>query len=210
MDQFNRREKRLKNLMERLNNPKVEPEKVAPPSLAELAWNKQPWPDSIELGLLQLDSRSVRLRGVVLEAFARAWAEEFLFVDDPLLGSEIDAYFEIVFSERAASLTRFVIRKHLQGEAPVSLNELAEQIYKPEKTSFRMSANRLIKDLQDAMDFTRIWKIEVIERTVQGRTEIGGYKISAGQLLIDWEEHVWRPLRQEQLRQFHSKYGDLL
>ncbi|MCE8519334.1 hypothetical protein KBY31_21645 [Ruegeria pomeroyi] len=197
MDQFNRREDRLNALIGEL-------------SLREFAWNNEPWPDSIELGLLQLDSRSIRLQGAVLEKFACAWAKEFLIGGDPLLGPEIDEHFEVAFSEKAASLTRFVIRKHLKGEAPLSLKQLAAHVYDPKKEGFRTSANRLIKEFQDAMHFTKLWDIEVVERTVQGKTAIGGYKISAGQLLVDWEAHVWRPLRQEQLRQFYEKYGDAL
>ncbi|MES0884460.1 hypothetical protein [Roseibium sp. SCP14] len=150
------------------------------------------------------------MQGAVLEKFARSWANEFLIEGDPLLGPEIDGYFEVAFSEKVASLTRFVTRKHLKGETPLSLKELAAHIYDPSKASFRTSANRLIKEIQDAMHFTKFWDIEVIYRTVQGKTEIGGYEISAGQLLIDWERHVWRRFRKEQLFQFYEKYGEML
>lgn len=197
MDQPNSREFRLNALVEEL-------------SLRTLAWNNEPWPDKIELGLLQLDSRSIRLQGVVLERFALAWAKNFLVEDDPLLDHEIDELFAAAFSEKAASLTRFVIRKHLQAETPLSLNQLAAQVHDPKGKSFRTSANRVMKDFHDAMHFTSLWNIKIIERIVTGKTAIGGYEISAGQLLVDWEAYVWRPLRQEQLRQFYKKYGDTL
>jgi len=197
MDQFNRRQDRLNALITKL-------------SLSDFAWTNEPWPDSIELGLLQLDSRSIRLQGAVLERFARGWAEEFLLGRDPLLGPDMDGYFDVAFSEKAASLTRFVVRNHLKAESPLSLKQLAAHVHDPTKESFRTLSNRLIKELQDAMHFTGLWNIEVVERTVQGKPAIGGYKISAGQLLVDWESHVWRPLRQEQLRQFYAKYGDTL
>lgn len=188
MDQLNPRESRVQAV-------------VASLDLEKLSWNDQPWPDELELGLLQLESRSLRLQGVVLEVFVRAIMEEF---DSDATDTEKKKYFDKALSDKIVRLTRHVLRNHLKHDAPFSLNKLAAKVLDEKKPGFRKASNELIKKTQEPMEETGLWKIEVLVRKDK---RIQGYKISAGQTLIDWEQYVWRPMRLRQIQQFNKKYG---
>jgi hypothetical protein len=161
-------------------------------NLERLTWADRPIPSDPALALEQLISRSIRLYGVVLDEFIRAYFKEFppeFEMDD----EEIETHMKQVMREKVASITRFLIRKHLKNEGAQSLAIAAAQVYDPKASSFSKSKSELIKSVEDAVTFLGIWNVEKEFREVDGKEVISRYNLSAGHVLVAFHENIYVP-----------------
>ncbi|MFG1342487.1 hypothetical protein [Xanthobacter autotrophicus] len=169
----------------------------------------KPGSDVIAIALHEEDSRSVVL-WAVLRPFLRSYATIFPETSTPPSASEINSSIDFMLDESYFFLTQQLIKRHLRGDKPLSLGGLAEFRYRRETSSWERFQQTLAREVFDHARDLQLWRVEVLGRADNGGGAIAGYKISAGQALIDFNEFVFQPKRLEQHMRFLSRFGNTL
>jgi hypothetical protein len=158
----------------------------------------------LDLALHEESSREIVL-WAKLEPFLRAYAEAFPKNGDKI--ENLEKALEEAMDEPTHFLTQHLIKVHLRGEKPISLGQLAEVRKKRGTPSWEKYKDFLSNDVIFEMHDLQLWNVETIRREEKnGGGTIAGYKISAGQALIDFHKFVYRPKRAEQIQEFCDTY----
>ena len=197
--------------------------------LDELAWMDIPFSDDLELAMLELTSRELRLNGVVFETWLESWHRHNAMAQMTTRVST--SGLNICNDEKTVSMTRNLLKKECKkrirkeelrtsggGELtnkeqkdlpPLNLRQLVKPVCANDKT-IGVFANRIRKNVVEPMAELMVWDAAYEARDVEGRNQPREWCISVGPALSWFQKKVYVPFRGRQLCAFNDKHGKSL
>lgn len=163
--------------------------------------------DDLRVALHEEDSRGVVLWAVLRE-FLSAYVKAFPEGEREFPDTEIKKSIDCMLEAGEFFLSQQLIKNHIKKLPPLNLSELASCRYDRKRNPYKWERYK-IKLTQEIFDNARnvqLWHIQTLTRDDNGGGCIAGYRISAGQALIDFNDFVFQPLRRDQYRRFYHKY----
>lgn len=133
------------------------------------------------------------------------------FWKDGISEEAIDDATSVVLDQGNFYLTQELIKRHLRQEEPVSLAELASFRYDKKKnlSSWLKYQKVLTAKIIPRAVALQMWEVETLRRQDSNSGgSIAGYKIRAGQALIDFDEYVFRPRRLGLHKSFYTRFKE--
>lgn len=165
--------------------------------------------ETLVAALHEEDSRGIVL-WAVLRPFLMSYARMFPQGATPPADKEIAESIDVMLDEQHFFLTQQLIKLHLRREKPLSLGGLAEIRYLRDTPKWERYKQTLAREVFDHAQDLQLWHVEVLARRDTGGGSIAGWRISAGQALIDFDEYVFRPQRLKQHQRFLARFQDAL
>jgi hypothetical protein len=167
---------------------------------------------NLPLAILEEDTRSV-----ADWAFLGPWLRKYveLFPARQMGDYEVagvESSLTVTLDQGNFFLTPTLIKHHHRNKPPMGLGEFADNRYNREKANSSWNKyQRLLTahgtankpGLFRAALTLQLWLAIPVSRA---DGQIGRWQISAGQALIDFDEHVFQPLRDKQLRRFFDRF----
>lgn len=172
--------------------------------LDELAWMNIPFNDDLELAMLELTSRELRLNGVVFEAWLKEWHRHKVVMETSV--RNFDQNLRICNEEKTVSMTRNLLKKALQDQTPLNLRQAVKPVC-ANSDNISIAANRIRKRVVEPMGELMVWDVSHDTRDVQGQEQPREWRISVGPALFWFQKFVYIPLRGRQVRAFTDKHG---
>jgi hypothetical protein len=145
-----------------------------------------------------------------LRTFLRGYNQEFPTGPEPLPLKEIEEAINDALAERLYFVHEALVKRHLRGEPPVGLGQLAEWRFPRNTWRWEAFKHELTHELFDSMCDLQLWTVTPISRSDNGGGSIARWEISAGSALIDFDAFVYRPKRLEQVKLFFSKFHGMI
>lgn len=173
-------------------------------SLDELAWMNIPFNDDLELAILELTSRELRLNGVVFETWLKEWHSHKVVMETAVRG--IDQNLRICNEEKTVSMTRNLLKKSRQDQTPLNLRQVVKPVC-ANSDNISIAANRIRKRVVEPMGELMVWDVSHDTRDVQGQEQPREWRIGVGPALFWFQKLVYIPLRGRQVHAFIDKHG---
>ena len=159
--------------------------------------------DNVRVAIYEEDTRGI-VTWAILRPFLKKYAKDFPVTATPPSDKEIEESVKIVLDHGNFLLTPELIKRHLRNVGPMSLAELAACRYPRGSAMWEQYQRKLAREIFGHARDLQLWHVEAVGRADKnGGGAIPGWKISAGQALIDFDEFVFYPKRLEQHRLFH-------
>lgn len=172
--------------------------------LDELAWMNIPFNKNLELALLELTSRELRLNGRVFEVWLKEWHRHKVVMETSV--RNIDQNLRICNEEKTVSMTRNLLKKARQDQTPLNLRQVVDPVcVNPRHIS--IAANKMRKRVAEPMGELMVWDVSCDTRDVQGKEQPREWRIGVGPALFWFQKFVYIPLRGRQVRAFIDKHG---
>jgi hypothetical protein len=168
--------------------------------------------DSLPLAILEEDTRSV-----ADWAFLRPWLRKYvgLFPASQMGDYEVadvDTSMAVILDQGNFFLTPTLIKHHHRNEPPMGLGEFADNRYNREKANSSWNKYQHLLTARGTANKPGIFRAALTLQlwlaipVFRADGQIGRWQISAGQALIDFDEYVFQPLRDKQLRRFFDRF----
>ena len=162
--------------------------------------------DNFSAALHEEDSRSIILWALLrpfLHAYVAAFPQNAGYA---IPEEDVEKSVKVALNEPEFFLTQALIKAYHRKEPEFSLGKLAERRYSRGSASWEKYQRTLAREVFDHVRDLQLWHVEAKGRNDNGGGAIAGYKISAGQALIDFDTYVFQPKRLEQHQDFYLRF----
>jgi hypothetical protein len=175
----------------------------------------KPSSNSLALAILEEDTRGVVV-WAFLKPFLRLYSKKVpLQSQDNFEPADVEASIKVALDQANFFLTPTLLKHHYRKLPPLGLGAFANNRFSRERAN--ASWKSFQRDLTEhgtagapgifrAARTLQLWKPVPIPRPDNGGGAIARWEISAGQALIDFDEFVFQPTREQQYRRFCERF----